>query len=151
MPLLELGSPHSPVGTEQHVGVIRKELLSEVECCADIDGRLCQWTGGVPRLLLYTLRCLYFWKPNLSTPHDVDVAMSDAYSCFKGIDLVARDIFITGVENSPEATALKDAWLQLLVLAQLKVPIQMNTEIATRTMQLSVEQLLSVLNVYITI
>ncbi|CAE7372202.1 unnamed protein product [Symbiodinium microadriaticum] len=159
VPLLGLGSPHSPVGTrwiildklhEQHVGVIRKELLSEVECCAEIDGRLCQWTGGAPRLLLYTLRYLYSWKPNLSTPHAVDVAMSDAYSCFKGIDMVARDIFITGVENSPEGTALKDAWLQLLVLAQLKVPIQMNTEIATRTMQFSVEKLLSVLNVYIT-
>lgn len=161
VPLLSLGtSPHSPVGTrwiildklhEQHVGVIRKRLLREVDCCYEIDGRLCQWTGGAPRLLLYTLRYLYHQKPDLSTPDAVDMAMSKCYVCLKGIAAVARDIFITsGVQVSSEATALKDAWLQLLVLAQLKVPVKINSMIVTRTGQYPVEKLLSVLNVYIT-
>ncbi|CAE6956792.1 unnamed protein product [Symbiodinium sp. CCMP2592] len=150
VPLLDLGSPISPVGIrwiildklhEQHVGVIRKALLSEVDCCEEIDGLLCQWTGGAPRLLLYTLRYLFSWKPNLSTAHDVDVAMQDAYACFKNMDLVARDVFFPAGAN-PDATALRDAWLQLLVLAQLKVPIQMSTEIVARNKKYSVEKLL---------
>lgn len=161
VPLLSLGtSPLSPVGTrwiildklhEQHVGVIRKRLLREVDCCYEIDGRLCQWTGGAPRLLLYTLRYLYHQKPDFSTPEAVDMAMSKCYVCFKSIAAVGRDIFITsGVQVSPEATALKDAWLQLLVLAQLKVPVKINSMIVTGTGQYPVEKLLSVLNVYIT-
>ncbi|CAE7828132.1 unnamed protein product [Symbiodinium sp. CCMP2592] len=95
VPLLELGNPHSPVGTRWIILTLMADYANGLV------------TGGAPRLLLYTLRYLYSWKPNLSTPHAVDVAMSDAYSCFKGIDMVARDIFITGVENSPEATAVK--------------------------------------------
>ena len=74
----------------------------------------------------------------------VDAAMTAAYTTLKGLDVVARDVFFQGGD-----AGLKEAWLQLMVLAQLKVDCKRDTPVAVSTCTYTMDQLLRSLNVYI--
>ena len=90
-------------GLEEHLralreGVVRTWRLINEAATAGVEApELLAWTGGAPRLLVYTLRFLHA-QPDLATPALV-AAMEQALRVLSSIDAVALDVFIR--EGSP--------------------------------------------------
>ena len=79
-------------------GVVRTWRLINEAATAGVEApELLAWTGGAPRLLVYTLRFLHA-QPDLATPALV-AAMEQALRVLSSIDAVALDVFIR--EGSP--------------------------------------------------
>ncbi len=110
IPLLSLGGATSPVGTKwiildtlkvKHIHDTRMEMLKvNKEAGSHLDEILHRWTGGAPRLLVYTLRYLHHANPPLSTDEEATAAMEAAYEVFKNIRVVANDVWIRHADVS---------------------------------------------------
>ena len=105
-----------------------------------------QWTGGSPRLLVYTLRVLH----HLVVGHEekfakAEEAMEEVYEVLKVLPAVARDVFLA--EKDEEEW--REAWMYLILLAQLKVPCTRGMKLPVGGEDYSMEKLLGRLNVYI--
>ena len=157
IPLLALGSTTSAVGTKwiildklhvEHISTIRTQLLKGIKADNSLDTELLTWTGGAPRLLVYTLRFLYHAHRdrdvNLLSEEGVAEAMKAAFDRLSRIDVVARDIFFDKRQQG-----LEEAWLYLLILAQLKVKCTRDMLVAVTNGTFQMEMLLRSLNVYI--
>ena len=153
VPLLSLGGVGSPVGTkwiildklgEAHINRIRSKMLPRPDIDKALDAKLAKWTGGAPRLLLYTLRYLHHAQPNLSTPEAIDKAMGEAFHAFCGVDAVAQDLFFRGSN-----AGLLEAWKFLLVMAKFNITCTRETKIPVGDGEIQMETLLQSLNVYI--
>ena len=116
-----------------------------------LAGKLYVSTGGAPRLLLYSIRCLHHLTltnslTDLSLEDKMDDAMDLVYEKLCLVAIVTSVLFIAKTEQKD----LQRAWLRLLVYAELGVELKSESEMQlSSTEKISVSQLLRVLNVCI--
>jgi hypothetical protein len=87
---------------QKHVREVREDLqsirhqyplalsgLDKVDLCDYLDARLCDTTGGAPRLLLYNLRSLHYLCKYQSVRLDsiaaIDIALEKVFDVFRGL------------------------------------------------------------------
>ena len=116
------------------------------DVAAYLDERLQFWTGGAPRLLLYTLRALHHnHSIDVSTRDGLDATLDAAYKVLSSITPVANELFM----DPSKDPGLAEAWVHLMVLAALQVPVTRDTMIRAGRISYSIDKLLGLLNVYV--
>ena len=142
---------------EQHIQHIIEtstacELLSRrLDQLPQLPQVLQQWTGGSPRLLVYTLRALHHVLQDQqgedAKQSDVDKTMEEVYGILsKEVRQVRSEVFLAR-EHEAE---FRQTWLYLILLAQLRVPCNREIRLPVGCHEQSLEMLLGRLNVYIT-
>ena len=166
IPLDAIGKSTSRVGTSwvlldhlhaQHIEEILKHLLLNHLKLPKVDlsmlaTKLYVATGGAPRLLLYSIRCLHHLTltnslTDLSSENKIEDAISLVYEKLCLVSIVTSELFIAKTEKQD----LQRAWLGLLMYAELGVELKYEDQmVLSSTEKISMSQLLQVLNVYIT-
>lgn len=162
MPLTALGTgAASPIGAkwiildllkEDHIWHIVEKVTSapsllspDVKTLHGLKEALQQWTGGSPRLLVYSLRVLHHLVKEGKQFANAEEAMEEVYKVLKRVMRVAADVFLA--KNDEDEW--RPAWLYLILLAQLRVPCTRATKLPVGSTEYSLEVLLGRLNVYI--
>ena len=109
-------------------------------------------TGGAPRLLLYSLRCLHHLTitnslTDLSNEKNIEDAMDLVYEKLCLVSMVTSELFVAKTETQD----LQRAWLGLLMYAELGVELKQEDQMQlSSTKKISMGELLRLLNVYVT-
>ncbi|CAJ1377034.1 unnamed protein product, partial [Effrenium voratum] len=112
-----------------------------------LPAALQQWTGGSPRLLVYSFRALHHLHASRNELFEnAELAMDAVYKILKQVRAVASEVFL----SEPDETEWRQTWLYLILLAQLRVPCHRETKLPVGDEEHSLELLLGRLNVYIT-
>eukprot|EP00930_Biecheleria_cincta_P097665 TRINITY_DN8936_c0_g1_i1.p1 TRINITY_DN8936_c0_g1~~TRINITY_DN8936_c0_g1_i1.p1 ORF type:complete len:558 (-),score=77.98 TRINITY_DN8936_c0_g1_i1:72-1745(-) len=155
VPLTAIGGSGSPVGTrwimldllgKEHIQAILNKLpieFEELRGCRGLAAALKEWTGGSPRLLLYSLRALYYLYP--AGVHHCEHAMEEVYRKLKNINAISGEVFLAQEDEKD----WKEAWLYLVLLSQLRVPCQRQMVLPVGSSGHPLEVLLGRLNLYI--
>ena len=110
-----------------------------------LPAALQRWTGGSPRLLVYSLRVLHHLLRGGRAFDDAEKAMEEVYGILKDQQAVASEVFLAKKDEA----AWQQTWLYLILLAQLRVPCQRETILPVGSAEHSLDVLLGRLNVYI--
>ena len=110
-----------------------------------LPAALQRWTGGSPRLLVYSLRVLHHLLRGGRAFDDAEKAMEEVYGILKDQQAVASEVFLAKKDEA----AWQQTWLYLILLAQLRVPCQRDTMLPVGSAEHSLDVLLGRLNVYI--
>ncbi|CAE7823064.1 unnamed protein product [Symbiodinium sp. CCMP2592] len=159
VPLNAIGGCGSPVGTkwiilnllqEEHyiVGAATsastnslRRSLAEMQ---ELPAALQLWTGGSPRLLVYSLRVLHHLL-NEGNEFIAEQAMEAVFHILKDQPAVASEVFLAKKDEAE----WQQTWLYLILLAQLRVPCQRETILPVGSAEHSLDLLLGRLNIYI--
>ena len=122
-------------------------LCPQLATLASLPTALQQWTGGSPRLLVYSLRALHhLYKDEVvSSNTNTEEAMDQVYQILRHIPAVASEVFLA---RDDEAN-WRQTWLYLILLAQLHVPCQRHMTLPVGPYEHKLDLLLGRLNVYI--
>ena len=120
-------------------------LCPHVAKIQGLPAALQRWTGGSPRLLVYSLRVLHHLLRGGRAFDDAEKAMEEVYGILKDQQAVASEVFLAKKDEA----AWQQTWLYLILLAQLRVPCQRETILPVGSAEHSLDVLLGRLNVYI--
>ena len=120
-------------------------LCPHVAKIQGLPAALQRWTGGSPRLLVYSLRVLHHLLCGGRAFDDAEKAMEEVYGILKDQQAVASEVFLAKKDEA----AWQQTWLYLILLAQLRVPCQRVTMLPVGSAEHSLDVLLGRLNVYI--
>ena len=120
-------------------------LCRHVAKIQGLPAALQRWTGGSPRLLVYSLRVLHHLLRGGRAFDDAEKAMEEVYGILKDQQAVAGEVFLAKKDEA----AWQQTWLYLILLAQLRVPCQRETILPVGSAEHSLDVLLGRLNVYI--
>ena len=159
VPLSALGKHSSPIGTkwiildllkEEHIKRIL-ETASKASTLSrklrDFDGLpklLAQWTGGSPRLLVYSLRALHHLSEEGTLTGD-EKDMEKVYRIFQEVKAVASEIFLAAEDEEKWS----ETWMYLILLSQLRVPCHRGMVLPVGNNEHNLELLIGRLNIYI--
>ena len=110
-----------------------------------LPAALRRWTGGSPRLLVYSLRVLHHLLHEGRAFDNAEKAMQEVYGILKDQQAVASEVFLAEEDEAE----WQQTWLYLILLAQLRVPCQRKTFLPVGSAEHSLDLLLGRLNVYI--
>ena len=143
---------------EQHIKYIietstqgTSSLLSPLLARVPQLPRLLQlWTGGSPRLLVYSLRALHHLLQNRegedAKHFDAEKTMEQVYRILaQEVPQVASEVFLA----SKDEAEWRLTWLYLILLAQLRVPCTREMTLPVGSDEHSLDLLLGRLNIYI--
>ena len=111
----------------------------------ELPAALQLWTGGSPRLLVYSLRVLHHLLNEGKNFDSAEKAMEEVYGILKDQQAVASEVFLAKKDEA----AWPQTWLYLILLAQLCLPCQRETLLPVGSDEHSLDRLLGRLNVYI--
>ena len=120
-------------------------LCSSLAEVKGLPAALQQWTGGSPRLLVYSLRVLHHLLNEGETVDSAEQAMEAVFEILKDQQAVASEVFLAKKDEAE----WQQTWLYLILLAQLRVPCQRDTILPVGSAEHSLDLLLGRLNVYI--
>ena len=138
---------------EKHIRCIVEAATSATSSslCPDLakiqglPAALQEWTGGSPRLLVYSLRVLHHLLHGGRAFDNAEKAMEEVYGILKDQEAVASEVFLAEEDEA----AWQQTWLYLILLAQLRLPCQRKTLLPVGSDEHSLDLLLGRLNVYI--
>ena len=135
---------------EEHIQSIVNTAISALLCpsVAEIQGlsaALQEWTGGIPRLMVYSLRVLHHLLDEGKAFGTAEQAMEAVFEILKEEQAVASEVFLAKKDEA----AWQQTWLYLILLAQLRVPCQRETILPVGSAEHALDLLLGRLNVYI--
>ena len=138
---------------EKHIRCIVEAATSATSSslCPDLakiqglPAALQEWTGGSPRLLVYSLRVLHHLLHGGRAFDNAEKAMEEVYGILKDQEAVASEVFLAEEDEA----AWQQTWLYLILLAHLRLPCQRKTLLPVGSDEHSLDLLLGRLNVYI--
>ena len=122
-----------------------KLLCPSVAEIQELSVALQQWTGGSPRLMVYSLRVLHHLLNEGKAFDNAEQAMEAVFEILKEEQAVAGEVFLAKEDEA----AWQQTWLYLILLAQLRVPCQRETILPVGSAEHVLDRLLGRLNVYI--
>ena len=111
----------------------------------ELPAALQLWTGGSPRLVVYSLRVLHHLLNESKQFDSAEQAMEAVFEILKEEQAVASEVFLARKDEA----AWQQTWLYLILLAQLRVPCQRETILPVGSAEHPLDLLLGRLNVYI--
>ena len=121
-------------------------LSPDLAKLAELPAALQQWTGGSPRLLVYSLRALHHLHCDEAKHFgNAEEAMEAVYKILKQVSAVASEVFLAERDEAE----WRQTWLYLILLAQLRVPCRREMTLPVGSDEHILDLLLGRLNVYI--
>ena len=121
-------------------------LSPDLAKLAELPAALQQWTGGSPRLLVYSLRALHHLHCGEAKHFgNAEEAMEAVYKILKQVSAVASEVFLAERDEAKWG----QTWLYLILLAQLRVPCRREMTLPVGSDEHILDLLLGRLNVYI--
>ena len=111
----------------------------------ELPAALQLWTGGSPRLLVYSLRVLHHLLNESEQFDSAEQAMEAVFEILKNQKAVASEVFL----DQKDEAEWTQTWLYLILLAQLRVPCRRETILPVGFAEHALDLLLGRLNVYI--